>query len=438
MADFGRILMGLLTGGISEGLLAAFNRRSGSGSNNSADDFIKAIEDAIKSQNKTDGNPSYLSKMENTGMLNSSEGNGLADLIAGWTGSRLTTAEEQANAFNRQERIEAQNFNHNEAVDARMWQQYVEENKYGWNTQSMQNAGINPALVYGGGNLVGTAATGATGSSSPASSVSPSHGSAGDLFNMLFSLVRLPKEMKALQADIDASRAAAEKSTAEGKAATMNAETNRMNAETNARNATSREREVSVQEMRQQVDAALAESDIKVNDAQLTYIAKQCNILDKQYSQMDAVLEVAQKNADSNQQQAIAALRNATANVQRAATADYLANYQSSLMYAQELMAWANGEGQQIINKYLDPKQKQELENLTKEGLILDEKGRLIHKQGNLVDAQTVKAYVNCATDISGAVNQWLNPFSKGATSSSSGAGFDLSGAYQGVAYGYD
>lgn len=85
MADFGRILMGLLTGGLSEGLIAAFNRRSKSGSSSSADDFIKAATDVIKQQvgMSGDGNPSYLSKMADSSGYSMSEGSGIADLLAG-------------------------------------------------------------------------------------------------------------------------------------------------------------------------------------------------------------------------------------------------------------------------------------------------------------------------------------------------------------------
>lgn len=414
MADFGRILMGLLTGGISEGLISAFNRHSGSDSG-SVDDFLNEIKKAIEGSNTSDTNPSYLSKMSDNNMYTSPEGNGLADLVAGWTGSRLTTAEEQANQFNRSERIASQNFEHNEAVDARMWQQYVEENKYGWNTTSMQNAGLNPAMVYGGGNLVGTNATGATGGSSPASSVSPSHGSMGDVFNMIMSLVRMPKELKQLQSDIDLNKANAIKAEKEGNAALMtaganvqNANSNTQNAATNARNATVNERLATVQELRQQVDEAMTKSNIEINDETKNKIAEEAAYINKQRSVIDQQLSIAEKNADAAQKSAIAALRNADAAVQNAATNSYLSDYQASLMYAQELMQYANTEGQEIVNKYMDPKQRQELENLRKEGYKLDAEGRLIDKQGNLATAQTVRTYVNCGTDVANSVSRFV------------------------------
>lgn len=409
MADFGRILMGILTGGISEGLISAFNRHSNkSGSNGSVDDFINAIKDSIQGST-VDSGPAYLSRLDDSNSFyEMSEGNGLADLIAGWTGSRLTTAEEQANMFNRSERIAAQNFEHNEAVDARMWQQYVEQNKYAWNVQSMQNAGLNPAMVYGGGNLVGTNATGATGSSSPASSVSPSHGSMGDVFNLLMSLVRMPKELAQLQSDIDLNKANAIKAEKEGNAALMNAESNQRNAGTNERNAAVNERLATVQELRQQVDEAMTRSNIEVNDETKNKIAEECSYIQRQRVAIGENIAIAEKNADSQQKQAIAALRQADAAVQNAATNSYLSDYQTSLMYAQELMLYVNKEGQEIVNKYMDPKQKAELDNLVKEGYKLDAEGRLIDKQGDLATAQTIRTYINCGTDVANSVSRFV------------------------------
>lgn len=77
--------MGLLTGGLSEGLIAAFNRHSKSGSSSSSDDFIKAVTDAVKQEvgMSGDGNPSFMSKMTDSPSYSMSEGNGIADLLAG-------------------------------------------------------------------------------------------------------------------------------------------------------------------------------------------------------------------------------------------------------------------------------------------------------------------------------------------------------------------
>lgn len=98
----------------------------------------------------------------------------------------LTAREREANAFSAEE-----------AQKSRDWQEYMARNKYAIETQSMQDAGVNPAMVYGGGNLVPTASNGAH-----ATSVAPAGGLA-ELLPQIMALVRMPLEMKAMQAEID-------------------------------------------------------------------------------------------------------------------------------------------------------------------------------------------------------------------------------------------
>lgn len=102
-------------------------------------------------------------------------------LLAKYAGTELTGAEREANQFSAEQ-----------AYLARQHDIYMSKNKYQMETQSMQNAGLNPAMMYGGGNLVSTHATGAA-----PSSVSPS---TADLLGTLMALVRMPLEMKNLQA----------------------------------------------------------------------------------------------------------------------------------------------------------------------------------------------------------------------------------------------
>lgn len=293
-----------------------------------------------------------------------------------YTGSGLTAAEQEANAYTAQR----------------------EDTRIQRTVADASAAGVNPLFAVSG-NAVSPAS----------SSVAPGSGqNLGDLLQVILAAKELPSR-------IQANKSASERNRAEGlaalegaAAATKNADTAARNAETAARNASVQERLATVQEMRQQVDAALADSNIRINDAQLTYLARQCTILEKQYLQMDDILAIAQKNANSQEKQALASLQNAKAAIQNAATADYLSNYQSSLLYATELLRWAESDGQVIVNKYLDERQRNEVDNLVKLGIKLDAEGRLIDKQGNLVTAQTVKTYVNCATDVANSVSKFV------------------------------
>lgn len=102
----------------------------------------------------------------------------------------LTDREREANAFSAEE-----------AQKSRDFTEYMARNKYSMETQSMIDAGVNPAMVYGGGSLVPTAANGAQ-----ASSVAPS-GGLSDILPALMTLVRMPLEMKKLQADVEQTNA---------------------------------------------------------------------------------------------------------------------------------------------------------------------------------------------------------------------------------------
>lgn len=325
------------------------------------------------------------------------------------TGAGLTENEALKMGYQTWERLDAQSFNHNEAVDARMWEQYVANNKYQWETQSMQAAGINPAMAYGGGSLVPTAATGAAGNSSGQSAPSSSStGSLIGLIDVLSTIMRLPSELKSINADIARSKADAVKAEQEGNAAMMNAITNRMNAGTQKGELGVHERQVAVQEAELDIKRSLADSDIKVNEETVRKLAEEVLNLREERTYISKYYDIAEKNANSQQKQAIAAMRQADAAVQNAATNDYLSTYQSDLVWAESVLAWANGEGQEIVNKYLDERQKQELANIGKEGLNLDAQFRLINAQRKLADAQTVKTYVNCATDVANSVSRFV------------------------------
>lgn len=137
-------------------------------------------------ENDPDASGTILDTVANGLAALNSEGV-VESLVNKWTGNSLTGAENEANAFNAEE-----------AQKSRDFTEYMARNKYAMETQSMQEAGVNPAMVYGGGSLVPTASNGAQ-----ASSVNPQSGTSfGDLSNAILSLVRMPLEMQKLKAEI--------------------------------------------------------------------------------------------------------------------------------------------------------------------------------------------------------------------------------------------
>lgn len=332
------------------------------------------------------------------------------------SGAGLTAAEIAANQFSA-----------DEAQKQRDWEEWMSNTAFQRQVKDMQAAGVNPALAISGGA--------STPSGSAATSVSPS--AAGFSFSDLMSLILLPVQKKLIKAQ-------AQQATDQGKAALINAGANVRNAGTNERNAGTQEKNASTnrmnsetERMRVGIEKARAESQIRVADQDVKRIAEQTALIKLQREQLPEQLNIAKQNATSEAKRAIAALQQADAAVQNAATNDRLADYETSLKYTQELLTWYQAEGQKVIAENLPERTRAEIDNLIKEGVYLDKRGQLVDRQGHLVTAQTVKTYVNVGTDISGAVNQWLNPLSKGPGSSQS-PGFDLSGAYQGVAYGYE
>lgn len=332
------------------------------------------------------------------------------------TQSGLTGAQQEANAFTA-----------DEAQKQRDFEAEMSNTAFQRQVADMRAAGVNPAMAMKGAGA-------STPSGAAGSSVSPSGGmSMSDLMQGLL----LPLQRKLINAQAQNARDT-------GEAALINAKANAGRLPIEKEGNEIKKSGVGVQKYEAETRRMLAELEKRKTDIyegmteeQKKEISERAALLKLQREQLPRQLAVAERNADSQAKSAIASLRQAEAAVQNAATNDRLADYETSLRYAQEMITWAEKEGRDIVNRYLDDRQRTELDNLVKEGVYLDKRGELVDRQGHLVTAQTVKTYVNCATDISGAVNQWLNPLSKGAGSSSA-PGFDLSGAYQGVAYGYD
>ena len=279
-----------------------------------------------------------------------------------------------------------------------VWQQRV---------SGMQDAGLNPAMLYGQG-----------GASSSAPQVQQTQsGNMSDLLQIL----TIPLQMKLLKAQ-------SKMYTDQGMSAVMNARANEraakaseINAGANVRNAGTNERNAGINESKVNVERYNAETsrlrldieryeadthrlnyenDVRYTDAQINYLSEAAAKLNVERGLLPKQLEIAEKNADSTAKMAIAAIRNADAAVQNAATNDRLSDYQTSLMYSQEMLNWYNSEGRQILNKYLPAEKQAEIDKVIKEGIFIDKRGMLVDKSGKLVDAQTAKTYVNIGTDI--------------------------------------
>lgn len=319
------------------------------------------------------------------------ENNSFDNLADKTFGTGLTSAEQAANEFSAAE-----------AQKNRDWQEYMTRNKYQMETESMQAAGINPAMMYGGGNLVSTAANG-----SAPSSVQPESGSAiGPLLSLIMSMVRFPKEMDALKAQIDETKSTAQMNRDLGQAALENAASNR-------RNAGVQERLATVAEYRADIENELKDWNIKVSAKEIDEIAERARNLAENTRLMERNVAAAEKNASANEKSALAAVRNSLANMMDAQTRKSLAPAQKALLEAQEVLTSLEGDARDTINKYLDEKTKHEVENIEKEGLRLDKQGRLLDKHGNLATAQQVFLYVNAACNVSREINGWINPLAR-------------------------
>lgn len=112
------------------------------------------------------------------------------NLLTQVTGTGLTDAQKEANAFSS-----------DEAAKDRAFQEMQRTTQFQTAVKDMQAAGVNPALIYGGS---GTTA-GTTGGAS-ASSVSPSSGGASALLSLISSLASTSVQNRSLEMNYDIER----------------------------------------------------------------------------------------------------------------------------------------------------------------------------------------------------------------------------------------
>lgn len=107
------------------------------------------------------------------------------DYMAGTTGSSLTTAQQQQNAFTMQQQENQQQFNAQQAALNRDWQERMSNTAYQRGTEDMVAAGLNPAMMYGGTSSSASTPSGSAASSAAPAGAAPSNVQAGVLQNLM-------------------------------------------------------------------------------------------------------------------------------------------------------------------------------------------------------------------------------------------------------------
>lgn len=110
---------------------------------------------------------------------------GLGNLWAKLSGDSLSDAELEANAFNAEQASITRDFNASEAEKQRQWEEYMTQNRYQFQMADMQAAGVNPALMYGGGQSPASVPSGSAASAGAAASATSGEPSGGVLDTIL-------------------------------------------------------------------------------------------------------------------------------------------------------------------------------------------------------------------------------------------------------------
>lgn len=161
----------------------------------------------------------YHSSMENNKGLFRNIGKGLSGLWKGveslWnrvTGRGQTNAELAAQDFSAQQAQINRDFQSAEAQKARQWQEdfYTQYQSPQAQVRQYQEAGLNPALMYGrGATPAASASTASNGPSGDSASGVVTPADPSSLLNLVFGMAKLPSEIDLLNAQADDFRAAA-------------------------------------------------------------------------------------------------------------------------------------------------------------------------------------------------------------------------------------
>lgn len=336
----------------------------------------------------------WLNKLMNPGHAwtdySSKKDSMLDSWLRGQSGYSLTNAEIAANEFSA-----------GEAQKQRDWEEEMSNTAYQRQVADMQKAGVNPALMYGSG-----ASGASTPSGTAASSVSPQ----GTMsFSDLMQLVMLPLQRKLAKSQ-------AQMFSDQGKAALINANANAQNANTNVGNLRVNERNAGTNEMnaetarlRQEVDAWMARLDIPIKEETANKLAAETAQMKVLTDQLPERLRILQQQADAQTKHALAALQSSIAAIRNAAVNEKLSDAELELKKAQAFVQWANGDGQQIVNQYLDDKQQAEIKELASRSGFLDANARNMDRNAKVQWMQTITGYTGAACNIANTVFNGLS-----------------------------
>lgn len=162
----------------------------------------------------------YNSSWKNNKGLFQNIGKGLGGLWSGieslWnriTGRGQTNAERAAQGFSAEQAQINREFQSAEAQKARQWQEdfYTHFQSPQAQVRQYQDAGLNPALMYGrGATPAASASTASNGPSGDTASGVVTPADPSSLLNMVFGMAKLPSEIDLLNAQADDFRASAE------------------------------------------------------------------------------------------------------------------------------------------------------------------------------------------------------------------------------------
>lgn len=137
--------------------------------------------------------------------------NGIGNFWKKITGLGTTGSEREAMDFNAGQAQINRDFQSAEAQKARQWQQdfYTQFQSPQAQVRQFQDAGLNPALMYGRGVTPASASSASNGPSGDSASVQMPAVDSSSLLQMLFGAAKLPSEIDLLNAQADDFRASA-------------------------------------------------------------------------------------------------------------------------------------------------------------------------------------------------------------------------------------